>query len=1266
MPFRPMPSLRQPHLPCLIAVLVFTTLMLTSTASATSYTRLIEDLDGDGVVDLALAPDGESSPHGRSTAMRVVFGSPRLSQPRTIFEQVRTPEARLRVVAMLRDEPYSRAADQHQRQERTADRLQSFRSALPRPALLETFSFSLVPAMELEVDLHGLEFLMDHPEVTSIEPVGYLSLLTAQGTATIFMEPWRSTNGGRGTTIAIVDDGIDYTHPQLGGGGFPNSKVWSGADFAGATAGAPFDADPRPGFANFHGTACAGIAAGSRTNTAGDFTGGAAPEALLVALKVTPDNSSVLTTTGLGAAWEWALINRLARPSAPIVVISNSLGFGKHTDAATCDGLFPLLTEMANQLDDAGVVLVAATGNNGYCNAVAYPSCMSAVVAVGSVSDGSNGVFETCVDFDSCVAPPPNPFSTCPPVNGVTRKVARYTSSTSTVVPYTNSHAMLDWLAPADIATTTDVVGAGGHNAGNYHPGFAGTSASTPYAAGAVATIQSLARETIGRFLTAPEVITLITQTGISIVDSRNGLARPRVNTAAAIARLPFAPTMLSVNPGDAPSQLSLEWQAHPFATGYRITYHADGQSPPDTITVGAVTSALISGLSPSTRYQLSVTTINQYGEGPPSVPISYTTPPASPAPPTALFAQPGANHGSVLVTWNALPGLTYRIYVINNRESVINAGATSSHVVDGLPVGAAVGFQITATNAAGESERSAIVYSWARSGGTSDDRFEPNDSPAAATPINVAPGRTEISGLESRGNDDWYRLNIGEFTHLRVDLDFPHAQGNLQMQLWDVRPQSINGWGFVAAESYSNDDGERLSYVNTTNPQSMYLRVYGEAGATHPQYRLLLEGVEADDFFDRGDLFNGNPCLLAPAHTIQPHTRITNLISRDEDWYRLNVAGLESVTISVDYEFFSGNLLLLLLEDVPGDCANPYAYMLGGSFIQDPTPGQRMLNFAVNGRSSLLVRVAGSNRQTNFYELGFLDDARASSAPRLINGADGTELSRGTPTQLRSDTATAPRSTDPFEPNDTYQTAALLNLPATFNTFTNLQLSGEDWYRFSLPPDTHIRVEMNHQSGFGNMQMQMWDRRSTLPLSFGTNVGESYSSTDTEIITYVNRTNPSELFLRIYPEGTPNTAPYSLSLELFNLDDPLEFNQKVDNNSPCNPLAVLSAGAVHQNLICRDDDWYRIDTSELSTLTVQVEHQFFSGNLHLMITADDPQNCNGAFGQILAGAFSNEPVNIEQISNLDVSGRNSVLLRVYGAIRETNFYNLTISGNPR
>ncbi|MHC4237324.1 MAG: S8 family serine peptidase, partial [Planctomycetota bacterium] len=115
--------------------------------------------------------------------------------------------------------------------------------------------FENLASFSAEVTLGGLRKLSNDPRVESIEPVFLLEAHGAQGIDLINALATRTTYNGQGIAIAICDTGIDYNHPMLGGGGFPNDKVLGGYDTG------DNDSDPIPN-SRGHGTACAGIAAG--------------------------------------------------------------------------------------------------------------------------------------------------------------------------------------------------------------------------------------------------------------------------------------------------------------------------------------------------------------------------------------------------------------------------------------------------------------------------------------------------------------------------------------------------------------------------------------------------------------------------------------------------------------------------------------------------------------------------------------------------------------------------------------------------------------------------------------------------------------------------------------------------------------------------------------------------------------------------------------------------------------------------------------------
>jgi len=160
---------------------------------------------------------------------------------------------------------------------KSATDFSSAQSLKPLQAQIQTTQLSVISALNqnefklrhlfenqagfsCEVTADVLQELINDPRVVSIEPVLILELHLSQGIDLINALDIRSTFDGQGLSIAICDTGIDYTHPMLGAGGFPNSKVIGGYDFG------DDDEDPMPDVIA-HGTCCGGIAAGDLGST---------------------------------------------------------------------------------------------------------------------------------------------------------------------------------------------------------------------------------------------------------------------------------------------------------------------------------------------------------------------------------------------------------------------------------------------------------------------------------------------------------------------------------------------------------------------------------------------------------------------------------------------------------------------------------------------------------------------------------------------------------------------------------------------------------------------------------------------------------------------------------------------------------------------------------------------------------------------------------------------------------------------------------------
>ncbi len=430
---------------------------------------------------------------GMGTATSTSAENQRLVDGDSIYSQFTAGKSTVNVIVMLKDNAALRLATSWGDAEsetalRTdvASRQQQVLAKLSTAQVAVTHRYQNIPGFAAAVTKNGLDRLLSDSTVTSIEPVRKMCYQLSQALSLGNAMEIRETYSGKGISVAICDSGVDYTHPMLGGGGFPNAKVIGGFDTG------ENDADPRPRTVA-HGTCCAGIAAGALA-VYGDYAGGVAPEARIYALKISDVNEAPLTSAAV-AAWDWCITHRNDNPAFPIKAISNSWAGGSYATRLAADAAQPALAAAARAAVTAGITVLGAAGNDGTVGTISAPAALSNVIAVGALYDTS-----------------------------------------SQVASYSDSSALVDILAPADPVYTTDIVGVLGYDPGDYYDSFNGTSSATPFVAGAVASIQSAAWQRLHRYLTPAEVRTLLVSTGDPVNDSKSGLVTPRINLGAALA----------------------------------------------------------------------------------------------------------------------------------------------------------------------------------------------------------------------------------------------------------------------------------------------------------------------------------------------------------------------------------------------------------------------------------------------------------------------------------------------------------------------------------------------------------------------------------------------------------------------------------------------------------------------------------------------------------------------------------------------------------
>jgi thermitase len=236
--------------------------------------------------------------------------------------------------------------------------------------------------------------------ISDVNAAGIATYIEPRAEAKVFMTPndpswlyqwgpkkvhadwaWNGTTGDRSVLVAVIDTGIDYSHPDLAANYVPLGYDWVNGD-----------PDPKDDYG--HGTHCAGIIAAEINNNKGI--------AGLAQVRIMAEK--VLNEEG-GGYCDWIANGIIHATNQGAKIISMSLG-GSFAD----DTLYTAI----KYAHDKGVLLVAASGNDN-SNQKSYPAAYPEVVAVAATNENDNPAFFTNYgDWIELAAPGVNIYSTMP------------------------------------------------------------------------------------------------------------------------------------------------------------------------------------------------------------------------------------------------------------------------------------------------------------------------------------------------------------------------------------------------------------------------------------------------------------------------------------------------------------------------------------------------------------------------------------------------------------------------------------------------------------------------------------------------------------------------------------------------------------------------------------------------------------------------------------------------------------------------------------
>jgi subtilisin family serine protease len=280
---------------------------------------------------------------------------------------------------------------------------------------------------------------------------------------------------GVGTTVLVIDSGANYTVSDLGSCSAPATPATcriSHALYVNNFNTVVSDPTPVASASNDHGTNVAAIVAGVATKTR-------------VAVVNIFGTNTTTTDAKILAAINWGIANQ-----STYNIRSLNLSLGDNVlHTSPCTSSNPYVSAFASALS-AGIIPVAASGNNAFLNGVAGPACTPGALSVGAVYAANFG---------------PVGWSNC----------SDSATAADKVVCFSNSASFLGMLAPGAIIT------AGGQTMG-------GTSQASPFVAATVGLLYAAYPAS-----TTAEQISRLKTGGVSVTDTRNSLVAKRLDLNA-------------------------------------------------------------------------------------------------------------------------------------------------------------------------------------------------------------------------------------------------------------------------------------------------------------------------------------------------------------------------------------------------------------------------------------------------------------------------------------------------------------------------------------------------------------------------------------------------------------------------------------------------------------------------------------------------------------------------------------------------------------
>ena len=427
-------------------------------------------------------------------------------------------------------------------------------------------------------------------------------------------------------------------------------------------------------------------------------------------------------------------------------------------------------------------------------------------------------------------------------------------------------------------------------------------------------------------------------------------------------------------------------------------------------------------------------------------------------------------------------------------------------------------------------------------------DSAEPNDSLGAASAITA--GTT--TGLTACPTDtDWYSFSASTGQTIAVAVAFPHAEGNIDANLYDS-----TGGLLIGASSVTDD--ESISWVVATGGTFLLeVSLTADTGSVPGNdYEVTLSLGSASSCTT--DSYEPNDSIGAAVLIASPSSPGITACPTDSDWFELDVGPNEVQFINALFSHSEGNI-------------DTYLYDAAGLLLESATS-------TTDDEDIVYTTVVGGSL--------FLEVVLTADAGVVPGNVYEVELSK---TQVCS--------ADPYEPNDDASSATTLSPPFSEVNLTLCDLTEEDWYELpGLVITDVIELDAVYEPSMGNVDFHLYDPTDTV-------VASSTESTGFEsIFQYVATGGTWMIQVVMDTDDPPDGAFYDMNVLISTapstcVADPLEPNDSSGAAVAIGPMTQLGL------TICpTDSDWYTFTASSGDTIDFDLNFSHGEGDIDLAL----------------------------------------------------------------